>query len=70
MANLKTGASRKQSTPNLPRNENLLSPDTHTYVCVLGGKKYSFFQKFGVFCFLEALVLRFALLPHYRRNEP
>ena len=35
----------------------------HTYVCVSGGKKYSFFGKFGVFCFLENLVLRFALLP-------
>ena len=38
-----------------------------TYVCVSGGKKCSFFGKFGVLCFLETPVLRFALLPYYRR---
>ena len=38
----------------------------HTYVCVSRGKKYSFFRKFGVICFLETPVLRFALLPYYR----
>ena len=43
----------------------LLSFDT--YVCVSGGKKCSFFRKFGVLCFLETPVLRFALLPYYRR---
>ena len=37
------------------------------YVCISGGKKCSFFGKFGVFCFLETPVLRFALLPYYRR---
>ena len=31
------------------------------------GKKCSFFGKFGVLCFLETPVLRFALLPYYRR---
>ena len=31
------------------------------------GKKCSFFWKFDVFCFLETPVLRFALLPYYRR---
>ena len=36
-------------------------------VCVSGDKKYSFFGKFGVLCFVEALVLRFALLPYNRR---
>ena len=36
-------------------------------VCVLGGKKCSFFGKFGVLCFLETPVLRFASLPYYRR---
>ena len=35
--------------------------------CVSGGKKCSFFGKFGVLCFLETPVLRFALLPNYRR---
>ena len=46
--------------PNFPKNEYFLPPDTHTYVCVSGGKKYSFFGKFGVLCFLETPVLRFA----------
>ena len=26
------GVSRKQSTPNFPKNEHFLPPDTHTYV--------------------------------------
>ena len=30
-ANLKTGVSRKQSTPNFPKNEYFLPPDTHTW---------------------------------------
>ena len=38
-----------------------------TYVCVSGGKECSFFGKFGMLCFLETPVLRFALLPYYRR---
>ena len=38
-----TGDSRKESTPNFPKNEHFLPPDTHTSV------------------------LRFALLPYYRR---
>ena len=37
------------------------------YVCVSGGKKCSLFGKFGVLCFLETPVLRFSLLPYYRR---
>ena len=32
-----------------------------------GGKKCSLFGKFGVLCFLETPVLRFALLRYYRR---
>ena len=38
---------------------------TRTYVCVSGGKKYSFFGKFGVLCFLETRfdIRPFALLP-------
>ena len=42
---------REQSTPNFPKNERYLPPDTHTYVCVSGGKKCSFFRSFGMFCF-------------------
>ena len=37
-------------------------------VCVSGGKKCLFFGNFGVLCFLETPVLRFALLPYYRRK--
>ena len=50
-----------QKTPNISY------PLIRTYMCVSGGKKYSFFGKFGVFCFLETLALRFALLPYYQR---
>ena len=35
-------------------------------LCASGGKKYSFFGKFDVLCFLETPVLRFAILPYYR----
>ena len=37
------------------------------YVSVSRGKRCSFFGKFEVLCILETLVLRFALLPYYRR---
>ena len=59
--------SRKQSTPNFLKNEHLFPPDTHTCVCVSGGKKCSFFGKFGMLCFRVTPVLRFALFPYYRR---
>ena len=61
------GVSRKQSTVSFPKKTHFLSPDMPTYVCVSGGKKRLFFGKFGVVCFLETPVLRFALLPYYRR---
>ena len=47
---------------NFPKNER-------TYVCVSGGKNVRFFGKFGVLCFLEIRVLRFALLPCYQRSQ-
>ena len=34
------------STPDFPKNEYFLLSDTHRYVCVSGGKKYQFFEKF------------------------
>ena len=68
-ANLKTGVSRKQSTPNFPKNEHFLPSDTHTYKCVSGGKNVRFFGKFDVLCFLETPVLKFAFLPYYRLLE-
>ena len=44
---------------------------THWYehLCVRirgGGEKCLFFREFGILCFLETPVLRFALLPYYR----
>ena len=61
--------SRKQITPKIPKNEHFLHPDMHTTrTCACqGGKKCSFFRKFGVLCFLETPILRFTLLPYYRR---
>ena len=41
----------------------------YAYVWLLGGKQYSFFGKFSVFCFLVNSVLRFALVPYYQRNR-
>ena len=53
-ANLKTGVSRKKSTPNFPKDEHFLPPDTHTYECASGGNVR----------FLENFKIRpFALLP-------
>ena len=43
---------RKQSTPNFPKNEHFSPPDTDTYVCVSGVKKCLFSEKFGVLAFL------------------
>ena len=62
------GGDKKQSTTNFPKNERFLPSDTHTYLCVSGGKKYLFFVKFGELCFLVTSVLRFALLPYNRRG--
>ena len=65
------GVSRKQSTSKFPNNEHFLLPDTHTYVCVPGGKKCSFFGKFDVLCFLETCFQGrpFALLPTNYSNS-
>ena len=58
-AHLKMGFTRKLSTLNFPRSEHFLPRDTHTYVCVSGGKKCSIFRKFGVLYFLVTSILRF-----------
>ena len=65
------GVSRKQSTSKFPNNEHFLLPDTHTYVCVPGGKKCSFFGFFDVLCFLETCFQGrpFALLPTNYSNS-
>ena len=36
-------------------------------LCVSGGKKRSFFKKCGALCILVISILRFAILPYYRR---
>ena len=48
-------------------SEHFLPSDTHTCVCVSGGKKCWFFENFVVLCFLVTPVLRFPFLPYYRR---
>ena len=53
--------------PNFLKNGHFLPPDMGKYLCVSGGKKYSFFGKFDKLCFLETFILRFALSPYYRR---
>ena len=40
---------------------------TNISYSLMRSKKCSFFRKFDMLCFLETSVLRFALLPYYRR---
>ena len=49
--------------------QTFLTPHTHTYVCVSGGKKCLLYGKFGLLCFLVTSIFRFALLPYYRRFD-
>ena len=51
---------KKKKHAKFSEKQTFRAPDIHTYVC-------SFFGKFGVFCFLVLHVLRFILLPYYRR---
>ena len=53
-------ASRKQSTPNFPKNEHFLPsdthtypPDTHTYVRVLEVRNFRFSENLACFVFLK-----------------
>ena len=61
---------RENKTRQIFRKTNIFNPliRTRMYVSVSRGNKCSFFRKFAVVCFLETPVLRFALLPHYRRT--
>ena len=77
------GGNKKQSTSNFPKNKHFLYPNTHvrvniirtrtcrynthTYVCVSGGRKYSFSGEFCGLCFLISSVLRSTLLLYCRR---
>ena len=53
----------KTSRSNFPKKEQFLPPDTHMYVCVLGGKKLSIFGKFDVLYYLFTSYLRIKILP-------
>ena len=57
---------KKTKRAKFHEKQTFLTPDTHTHVCVSGSKKCSFFEKFGMLCFLVTSVLRFALLPYHR----
>ena len=65
--------SRKQSMPNFPKNEHFLYPDTHTYACVLGGKKCSFFGVFGMLCWIElnnSILRWYCTIAEANKNQP
>ena len=59
-----TVVTRKQSTPNLPKNKHFLPLDTHTYMGVSWVRDARFFRKFGLLYFLVTSVLIFTLLPN------
>ena len=51
------------------RKKNISYPLIRTHTCAYRGiKNVRFFGKFGVLCFLETSILRFALWPYYPRN--
>ena len=58
---------KKAKHAKFSEKRTFLPPDTHTYLCVSGGKKRSFFGKLGVLFFLETPVLTFTLLRCYRQ---
>ena len=62
------GCFKKTKHAKFSGKQTFLPPEMHTYMCVSVGKKYSSFGKFDLLCFLGTPVLRFALLPYYRRN--
>ena len=67
------GCYKKTKHAKFSEKQTFLTPwyahvDTHTFVCVSGGKKCLFFRKFSGLCFVVTPVLRFPLLPYPRRN--
>ena len=60
---------QQKKTRQIFRKTNISYPLIRTRTCALtGGKKCSSFQKFGMLCFLVTPLLRFVLLPYYRRK--
>ena len=54
--------------PDFPKNEHFLPRVRTMHTCAYQGiRNVLFCRKFGVLCFLETPVLRFALLPYYRQ---
>ena len=68
MANLKKGVTRKHSTPNFPKNEHFLSPDTHgAYQGVRNARISKIWR--ALFPFNTCFEIRpFALLPTNSRS--
>ena len=60
---LKTGVSRKQSTPNFPKNEHFLPPDTH------GVRYVRFSENLACFFFLKNPIWDSSVLPYYRQSQ-
>ena len=62
------GCFKKIKHAKFSAKTNIFYPLIRTRTCAYRGiKNVRFCGKFGVLCFLEAPVLRFNLLPHYRR---
>ena len=58
----------KQFNPNdLVKPHTPRFPAAITYMCVSGGKKFSFLGIFAALCFLVIPVLKFALLSYYQQ---
>ena len=67
VGNKAKGCFKKTNHAKFSEKQTFLTP-WYAHVCGhIRGKKCSFFGKFGVVCFLETHVLRFALSPYYRR---
>ena len=49
---LKTEITRKQSSPNFPKNDHFLPPDMHTCMCVSGVRNIRFLKNLWCFVFL------------------
>ena len=62
------GCYKKTKYAKFFEKRSFLPPGPHTHTYISGGKKCSFFGKFGLLCFLVTPILRFTCLPYYRRN--
>ena len=59
---------KKTKLAKLPEKQTFITL-WYAHICVIQrDKKCLFFGKFGILCFLETCILRFALLPYYRQK--